>query len=67
MQIQEAATKNVVEVSAKEAGQLRQALQGIAYDPRGSAEYVNSLRRAAYAGFPDRLLRIFESLKVGAY
>jgi L-asparagine oxygenase len=66
MDIHEAAPA-VVEVSEEEALQLRRALQGIAYDPSGSAAYVSSVRRAAYAGFPDRLLRIFDSLKSGAY
>jgi hypothetical protein len=57
-----------INVSDGEAKQMRSALEGIAYDPRGSADYVGQLRRTSYVRFPERLLRLLESLKnTGAY
>lgn len=51
------------ELSPAEADEIRLALRGIEYDPAGGAAYIGALRRAVYARFPERLVRLLEVIK----
>ncbi|CAE6868126.1 hypothetical protein R75461_08410 [Paraburkholderia nemoris] len=52
-----------VKLDDPEAASIRAALAGIDYDPGGGPEYIATLRKAFYSSFPDRMIRLFETLK----
>ena len=57
-----AADEQIV-LTADESACIREAFRGHDYDPGGSSTYLSSLRRTAYASFPDRVLSAIERAK----
>lgn len=56
------ADENII-LSGQESNALRIVFDKIEYDPAGSDAYLNYLRKAAYASFPDRVLLSIERVK----